>query len=103
MKFVLALGAVLAATFAAPGAYAFTQSLDDGFSSKMLETKLADPDDIVSLSEGRPSAGKTFKLGKDSTFSLQITGPTGYDPQADSSPFLRDPASSTVPSKRQGW
>ena len=103
MRRALYFMAIAAATFAAPGAFAFTQTPDDGFMSRALDTKLQDPEDIVSHFDGRPTAGKTFSLGKNGSFSLQLTGPRGYDPGADSGPFLRDPASNTVPSKRQGW
>ena len=103
MKTALYFGAILAAMLAPPGAFAFTQTPDDGFMSRALDTKIQDPEDIVSHFDGRPTAGKTFSLGKNSTFSLQLTGPRGYDPGADSGPFVRDPAANTVPSKRQGW
>jgi hypothetical protein len=48
---------------------------------------------------GRPMVGKTIKLGKDSSVTLQFIGPQGGG--MAESPFLRDPAMDTVPSKRE--
>ena len=100
LSFCVPALAVLAVALAAPGAFAFTTVTEDGYPSTTISTRLADPEDIMSEIDSQ-RWGRNVTVSHFGNTTIGIMGPNGG--MAGVSPFDRDPASSTVLSKQQGW
>jgi hypothetical protein len=92
--------ALLALVAVAPGARAFTSAADGNYPSAATATPLADPEDIANDMASGQSTGVAVvnTLGG---ATLDFAAPSGGG--LAGSPFVADPAMSTVPSKQEGW
>jgi hypothetical protein len=100
LRYGLAALALVALAAAGPRALAFTSVSSDGYPSAALATPLADPEDIANDMANQQSTGTAIVNTFGGT-TLGIAGPSGGG--LASSPFLPDPAVTTVPSKEEGW
>ncbi len=98
-SFVIPALSAIAILAGLPAAQAFEATTEDQLPPNTMSTKLADPDDIIQDMSQRYT-GNSATIYHSGPITIGIMGPGG-GAYGGTSPFLDDPAASTVPSKRE--